>query len=156
MRTSSSSTQTSTNTDRIERSVRIAATAEHVWRIVSEPGWWINDGHLTAHRIDDRGDGTVVVHDPTHGAWHLGVERLDRPRYAAFRWLGRQGDDGRVEGANTLTEFWIEEEPDGVTLRVVESGFDAIPPAERQAYVLQNTSGWETELAAARSAAESS
>jgi uncharacterized protein YndB with AHSA1/START domain len=142
--------------DRIERSIRINATADRVWRIVSEPGWWINNGELAAHRIDDKADGTVVVHDPTHGAWQIGVERLEPPRYAAFRWLGREGDDGLVEGANTLTEFWIEDDADGVTLRVVESGFDAIPMAEREAYLRRNTSGWEKELAAARTAAEAS
>lgn len=142
--------------DRIERSIRINATADRVWRIVSEPGWWINNGELAAHRIDDKADGTVVVHDPTHGAWQIGVERLEPPRYAAFRWLGREDDDGPVEGANTLTEFWIEDDADGVTLRVVESGFDAIPVAEREAYLRRNTSGWEKELAAARTAAEAS
>jgi uncharacterized protein YndB with AHSA1/START domain len=135
--------------DRIERSITIAANQQRVWQIVSEPGWWINEGTVRPHRIDDNDDGTVTVHDETHGAWRIRVERLDEPKYAAFRWLGREDD----EGAGTLTEFWLDEVDGGVSLRVVESGLDTIPEAGREAYVRDNTQGWETELAAARDAA---
>ena len=142
--------QTLTTTDRIERTVAIAATPERVWPIVSEPGWWINDGEIVAHRIEEGPDGEVVVHDERHGAFRLRVERLDAPRYAAFRWIGRVGEAGN----DTLTEFWIEDATDGVTLRVVESGLDNVPDDRREAYLRDNTEGWEQELAAARETAE--
>ncbi len=140
-------------TDRIERSITIDATPERVWRIVSEPGWWINSGAIRPHRIEDAGDGTSVVHDEEHGAFRIRTERLDPPRYAAFRWIGREDE----KGAGTLTEFWVEDTEDpgnGVTLRVVESGLENVPESEREAYLRENVQGWETELAAARTAAE--
>ena len=140
-------------TVRIERSIAIAATPERVWQIVSEPGWWINGGTIRPHRIEDAGDGTSIVHDEEHGAFRIRTERLDPPRYAAFRWLGRADE----KGAGTLTEFWVEDAgdgTDGVTLRVVESGLENVPESEREAYLRDNTQGWETELAAARTAAE--
>jgi uncharacterized protein YndB with AHSA1/START domain len=141
-------------TVRIERSIAIAATPERVWQIVSEPGWWINDGTIRPHRIEDAGDGTSIVHDEEHGAFRIRTERLDPPRCAAFRWLGRADE----KGAGTLTEFWVEDADEGVgdvadvTLRVVESGLENVPEGEREAYLRDNTQGWETELAAARTA----
>jgi len=137
-------------TDRIERSIAIAAPVERVWSIVSEPGWWINEGTLRPHRIVDAGDGVVVVHDQTHGAFRIRTERLDPPRYAAFRWLGREDE----KGAGTLTEFWVEDADGGVTLRVVESGLENVPESEREAYLRDNAHGWETELTAAQTAAQ--
>ena len=41
-----------------------------------------------------------------------------------------------------------------MTLRVVESGLENVPESEREAYLRENIQGWETELAAARTAAE--
>ena len=43
-----------------------------------------------------------------------------------------------------------------MTLRVVESGLENVPESERAEYLRDNTQGWETELAAARTAAEQS
>ena len=143
-------TNDTTVTDRIERSITIAATPERVWQIVSEPGWWINGGTIRPHRIEDAGDGTSIVHDEEHGAFQIRTERLDPPRYAAFRWLGRADE----KGAGTLTEFWVEEAAEGVTLRVIESGLENVPESERAEYLRANTQGWETELGAARTAAE--
>ena len=143
-------TNDTTDTDRIERSITIAATPERVWQIVSEPGWWINGGTIRPHRIEDAGNGTSIVHDEEHGAFHIRTERLDPPRYAAFRWLGRADE----KGAGTLTEFWVEEAAEGVTLRVIESGLENVPQSERSEYLRDNTKGWETELGAARTAAE--
>ena len=67
-----------------------------------------------------------------------------------LRWLGREDEPG----AGTLTEFWVDDATDGVRLRVVESGLENIPVSERDAYLRDNTQGWEVELGAARDLAE--
>ncbi|WP_236864247.1 hypothetical protein [Brevibacterium daeguense] len=161
--------------DRIERRTEISAPARTVWELISEPGWFINDGALVEHRLDDRGDGVTAVHDPVHGEFLIRTETLDPPRYAAFRWIAEppdpdhdpagSGADGADRGApgqsapppSTLVEFWIEEAGDATcTLRVVESGFSSLPgsEAERRRQVEENTQGWEEELALARAHAE--
>lgn len=135
--------------DRIERSVDIAADPQRVWELVSEPGWWINDGQIVEHRIDVD-DDLATVHDPVHGAFPIRTVRLDPPRYAAFRWLALSGD-GQVDRELNLVEFFIDEQPGGVRLRVVESGLAALDVSEQQRRKLieENTAGWELELALA-------
>jgi len=140
----------STKQANIERSIIIQASAETVWGIVSEPGWWVNSGALVEHRIEERGDGVQVVHDPDHGAFTFTTVALDPPRYASFRWHPREPDEPA-----TLTEFWIEDLTEGgVSLRVVESGFEGMRADKLHAILTENALGWELELDVARSAAE--
>jgi uncharacterized protein YndB with AHSA1/START domain len=133
----------------IERSVDIDAPATTVWRIISEPGWWVNDGALTPHRIEPAGDDVWIVHDPTHGPFRITTVALEEPRYAAFRWHPTAPDD-----PSTLTEFRIEPRASGVTLTVVESDFDSLVGDARHAFLRDNTEGWELELGLAKRAAE--
>ncbi|MGA8987466.1 ATPase [Aeromicrobium sp.] len=139
--------------DRIDRSIDIDATADRVWSLISQPGWWINDGTINPDQVverdtgDDSGDDTVVVvRHEKHGEFRVRTIELDQPRYAAFRWLANDDHDG------TLVEFWVEDRPGGVVLRVVESGFSGLSD-DRPTWLTAregNVEGWATELAAAR------
>ena len=137
----------------IEREIRIAAPVERVWQLVSEPGWWINEGEIRPHRIEERG-GHVVVHDEKHGAFPIETVALREPEYVAFRWLSTQDPTHASEHIPTLVEFTIEPQGAEVVVRVVESGFAdggaAADEIRREAYE-DNTKGWEIELAAAKS-----
>lgn len=95
-------------------------------------------------------DGFDLVINPKHGTFPLVTIEQRPPRCISFRWL-RRSDDPRVDGPGTLTEFWIDDRPGGVTLRVRESGFVALPisDSERRAEIADNTGGWEYELAVA-------
>ena len=53
---------TTADHDRIEREITIDAPVDRVWTLVSEPGWYINDKQITEHRIETRGEVTIV-HD---------------------------------------------------------------------------------------------
>ncbi|MGW9266862.1 ATPase [Gordonia terrae] len=134
--------------DRIEREVSIDASAERVWSLVSEPGWFINDKAITEHRIERAGD-LSTVHDPVHGAFTFRTVELDEPRYAAFRWLADAADP---QSDSTLVEFWITPSDAGVLLKVVESGFASLPgtDVERRARFDGNNEGWTIELELAR------
>ena len=141
--------------DSIERQIDIDATAEKVWGLVSEPGWFINDGAIVEHRIEEVSEGVHEVHDPTHGKFRIRTEKLDPPHYAAFLWIGGEMDQ-HIEERSTLVEFRIDERPGGVTLRVVESGFSKLSlteEAKRQQFA-ENSKGWEVELAAAKAHVE--
>ena len=39
-------TQTDQELDRIERSIEIDASAEKVWSLLEQPGWWINEHEI--------------------------------------------------------------------------------------------------------------
>ncbi|MGV9860520.1 SRPBCC domain-containing protein [Gordonia sp. NPDC003425] len=137
-----------TDFDRIEQEIVIDAPAQRVWDLVSEPGWYINNRVITEHRIETRGDLTVV-HDPTHGSFALRVLDLDAPRYAAFRWLIDADDP---DSSATLVEFWLTPTDSGVLLKVAESGFAALdePEADRRSRFDDHTDGWRVELGLAR------
>jgi uncharacterized protein YndB with AHSA1/START domain len=131
--------------DRIEQSIEIAASAERVFALISEPGWFINDDRLVEHTIEQVDDGAHVVHDPVHGSFAFRTVSLDPPHAAAFRWLQSLDE---VVGPSTLIEFTITELGAGrVRLTVVESGFAALPGED-------NTQGWTTELALVRDAVQ--
>ena len=54
------------NTDSVEADVLIDTTIENAWALVSEPGWWINDGPLGDHDVehgDDEGDFEADAED---------------------------------------------------------------------------------------------
>jgi uncharacterized protein YndB with AHSA1/START domain len=135
---------------KIEREIEISASAEQVWTLVSEPGWWINDGKIVEHRIERRDDHDLV-HDPVHGEFAIATLAVERPRYVRFGWLSREPE--ATPEQRTIVEFWIDDRPaGGVVLRVMESGFDTLPgsDADRQRAVEDNTQGWQVELGAAQ------
>jgi uncharacterized protein YndB with AHSA1/START domain len=144
------------STDRIEREIFIAAPVERVYRLVSEPGWFIGDGDPSARTIVREGD-VYVVEYPPYGRFPVLPVRADAPHYVSFR----GGDEPGAplnEGNSTLVEFFLSEHRDGTMLRVVESGFDALyASAERRAAALDdNSRGWEMQLAIAKRDAERS
>jgi uncharacterized protein YndB with AHSA1/START domain len=131
--------------DSVERSIRIDAGARRVWDLVTRPGWWINDGEVTGHRIERDGDRARVT-DPSCGAFEILTVKLEPLSYAAFRWRS-DGVSRSVDGPTTLVEFWLDDHGDGsVTVRVVESGFRT---EENRS---GNDRGWLQELGALRRA----
>ena len=140
-------TQTDPLLDRIERSIDIDAPAARVWALVQRPGWWINEHDVDPDPELREEDGLTVLVHPTYGEFRLRTVERDEPRYVAFHWV----DDVMPE-AGTTVEFWIEERPGGVRLRVVESGFERLRKdrAAIENQIVENTHGWEVELEAAR------
>ncbi|MEV4313114.1 SRPBCC domain-containing protein [Actinocrispum sp. NPDC049592] len=127
----------------IERSTLIAAPIERVWKLVAAPGWWAADEANRPSVEPVEGESLVVKH-AEHGEFPVRVEKVDRPRYVAFRWVSAfQGEELR-EDNSTLVEFTLTTEGDMTRLRVVESGFEALPTTEdnRANVIKDHTEGW--------------
>lgn len=137
--------------DTIEREITINAPVDVVWPLVSEPGWWINEGEIREHTVEAIGDNIWKVSDIKHGDWQIEVTESDEPRTVAFRWLAGEDDQGRADQLRTLVRFTLEPTDDGTTVRVIESGFTTgtVDEKRRETYDA-NTQGWEIELAAAK------
>ena len=133
----------------IETSIDINATRGRVWELVSEPGWWINNGALGGHTIERRGDECLVT-DPELGAFPVGVLALEPFERAVFTW-----HPGGDDVPRTTVEFvLLDATPGVVTVRVTETGFAALSPEAHARNYGANVEGWGEELALARVAVE--
>jgi uncharacterized protein YndB with AHSA1/START domain len=110
-------------------------------RHVSERDDYRNHG-----RRGGRGDAAAACRG--EATWQ--IVTLEPPRRFAYRWHPF-AVDANVDYGNeptTLVEFTLSETADGVLLRIVESGFDAIPETRRADAFEANSGGWakQTEL----------
>jgi uncharacterized protein YndB with AHSA1/START domain len=135
--------------DRIEREIVSAAAPEKVWPLVAEPGFWATDDESIRGTQATEGESLVARHSE-HGDFPMRVEKADPPRYLAYRWVSAFPGEELREDNSTLVEFTLTPEGDGTRLRVVESGFAALPTSEdnRRNVIKDHTCGWEQCLAA--------
>jgi uncharacterized protein YndB with AHSA1/START domain len=132
--------------DRIERQITIDASLDHVWELVTEPGWWVP---TTDDAPIDRTPGSQTVRESEKwGRFPVEVVRIDPQTYAAFRWASTFPGEELRPGNTTLVEFQLRSLDDGVSVTVVESGFAALDASEdvRAAGHASNTDGWAQEL----------
>jgi uncharacterized protein YndB with AHSA1/START domain len=141
-----------TNTDRIERRVRIAAPRSRVWRALTnarEFGSWFGvalDGDT--FEPGTRVTGRITHSGYTHLEWNVLIERLEPERYFAWRWhpAAVEADKDYSKEPTTLVEFTLVDDEGGTLLTVVESGFDKVPPERRANAFRMNTEGWEAQI----------
>ena len=124
--------------DRIERALKLDVPREDVWAAITEPeriSKWFGDSTELDLRPGGAGVfrwGDIVV--------RVVVEEVDPPRRFSYRWEPSHVQAG---GPTTLVEFTLEEVEGGTELRLVESGFAALPAESRA----ENSEGWDSELA---------
>ncbi len=138
-------------TDRIEKSIDLHAPIGRVWRALTdhrEFGTWFRvrlDGPFVEGRVT-QGNVTYPGYEHLH-IWAK-VEKLEPERYFAYRWHPYPIDPEKdySEEPPTLVEFTLEPIETGTRLRVVESGFDKLPPERRLEAFRMNEEGWEGQL----------
>ena len=152
------------STDRIEKQVVLRAPLDRVWRAISDSqefGRWFGvrvDGPfvagssvtatITCTTVDDKVAEMQRPHAGAKATWQ--IVAVEPPRRFAYRWHPFAVEANVDYGAEaaTLVEFTLSEVRDGVLLRIVESGFDALPEARRADALEANSRGWamQTEL----------
>lgn len=129
--------------DRIERETLIAASMERVWSLVAQPGFWVSDDTGLSGVTAKEGE-SMIAKNEEHGDYPVRVEKVQPPTYLAYRWVSAYPGEELREENSTLVEFTLTQEGDKTRLRVVESGFAALPGSEelRQSVVTDHTTGW--------------
>jgi uncharacterized protein YndB with AHSA1/START domain len=149
------------NSDRIEKEVTLKAPLERVWRAISDAeefGRWFGvrfegpfvagasvTGVITPTTVDADVAKAQEPHAGKADKWQ--IVAIEPPRRLAFRWHPYGVEEGAEVGEEptTLVEFTLEETADGVLLRIVESGFDALPAARRASAYEGNSEGWAAQ-----------
>lgn len=146
-------TKSTSTSDRIEEQVILPTPRARVWRALTnadELGAWFgaNIAGATiatgAHVL-----GHITIPGYEHVAFDIIIDEMVPERRFAWRWHPNALDSAVDYSAEqrTLVTFTLEDAPNGGTLiRVVESGFDSLPAARREAAFLGNSSGWRGQL----------
>ena len=140
-------------TDRIEEQVVLDAPRARVWRALTNPkelGEWFGvnlagatiapGSHVTGH---------ITIPGYEHVIFDATIDEMVAERRFAWRWHPNAIDPAVDYSAEprTLVTFTLDDAPNGGTLlRVVESGFDALPASRRTAAFTGNSNGWRGQL----------
>jgi uncharacterized protein YndB with AHSA1/START domain len=141
-----------TATDRIEREVMIKAKRSRVWRALTnadEFGKWFGVTFKNVTFVAGRKAlGQINIPGFEHVVFDVVIERVEPEHTFAWRWhpyaVDPAIDYAREE--STLVVFSLEEAEGGTLLKVVESGFDKVPPGRRLEAFRMNSKGWEGQL----------
>lgn len=140
------------STDRIEREILIKAPRLRVWRALSnaeEFGDWFGvalKGKTFA--AGKRVQGQITYPGYEHLVFDVTIERVDPERLLSMRWhpAAVEPSVDYSKEPTTLVVFELKEIEGGTLLKLVESGFDGIPPARRLEAFRMNSGGWDIQM----------
>ena len=119
---------------------------ERVWAALTdsaELARWFGE----SAEVDLRPGGEMHLGFGVHGDAHCVIETVEPPYRFAFRWPAEGSAALNLpEPPMTLVEFVLESVPGGTRLRLMESGFAALPESIRQSAHEGNIGGWKHEL----------
>lgn len=142
---------TATQTDRIEKEITLRAPRARVWQALTDSqqfGEWFGmafdapftPGAQLQGRFTIPGKETVTI--------DFQIGRITPESYFSYRWHPFAMDPAidYSQEPTTLIEFRLEEIEGGTLLKVVESGFDALPFERRELAFSKNNAGWVSQL----------
>jgi uncharacterized protein YndB with AHSA1/START domain len=137
--------------DRIEKTIELKAPIARVWRALTdhhEFGQWFRvrlDGPFVPGQTVR---GQITYPGYTHLHWEAVVQKMEPERLFSFTWHPHAVDPHTDYSAEppTLVEFTLQKTAGGTLLRVVESGFDKLPPKRRDESFRGNERGWSIQV----------
>ena len=142
-----------TTTDRIEKEIVLRAPRSRVWRALTDSkefGAWFQIRFTEPFRLGARVLGQITYPGKEHLSGEFVIEAMEPERRFAYRWHPNAGDPAEDYSKEpmTLVEFTLGDVEGGTRLRLVESGFDAIPISRRAEAFRRNDGGWTALMAA--------
>jgi uncharacterized protein YndB with AHSA1/START domain len=131
--------------DLIEREIRIDASPERVWAVLTEPALvdeWFSPG--APAEIDLRPGGIMVLDHGQHGRFQTVIVAIEPLRSFSYRWASAYPGEVATETNSTLVEFTLVPDGDATLLKVAETGFSTleIPVGREDASYESHTKGW--------------
>jgi uncharacterized protein YndB with AHSA1/START domain len=133
--------------DKIEKEIFIRAPRARVWRALADKtefGTWFQAalpaGEFAA---GEHVKGRITYPGYEHLATDLDVVDVVPEEKLSFRWV--PGVDDTID-VQTLVTFTLEDADGGTRLRVVETGFEALPEAIRAKAFRENDGGWAEQM----------
>jgi uncharacterized protein YndB with AHSA1/START domain len=138
------------NTDRIQKQVWLAAPRARVWRALTETGEfneWFGVRLQGDFAPGARLRGPVTHPGYEHIVMEITIEEMEPERLLSWRW--HPGADEPTEPEpTTRVVFELKDEAGGTLLTVDETGFDGIPLARRMKAYRENEGGWAGQMEA--------
>jgi len=128
---------------RVDKAVELDSPVSRVWRALTdyrEMARWSGiqlEGPFVPGRIA-RGRMTVPGYENT--VWEVSVQQMIPERLFSYTWQDRKGEP------STLVEFTLERTAKGTRLRVVETGFEALPGKRGEEAARDHEGGWGAQL----------
>lgn len=139
------------DTDRIEKQIELKAPRARVWRALTdyrEFSRWFGVNLESPFVAGQTSRGNITIPGYEHIRMEVTVQKIEPENSFSYTWHPYAIDPGvdYSQEPLTLVEFHLEESGIGTLLRVVESGFDAIPAARREEAFRMNDGGWAQQL----------
>ena len=136
------------STDRIEKNVTLDAPRSRVWRALTEVeqfNAWFGVALESPFAPGAEVSGKITFRGYEHVEMTLWIETIEPERFFSFRWHPYAIEPGVDFSAEPTTRvsFTLEDEGAATRLRIVESGFDAIPESRRAKAFTMNSKGWD-------------
>lgn len=142
---------TASTSDSIKKELHLRAPLARVWTALSDAqefGIWFGMNLEGVFVSGQPVFGRITHPGYEHIRLEMRIERMETGRLFSYRWHPYPMDSKKdySQEPMTLVEFRLEEVEGGTLLKVVESGFDKLPPERRDEAFRMNDGGWTHQL----------